>query len=321
MIKNIRLNNRGFSLIELSIVLFLLSVVAGSVIPNFVLGIRQQAAKKTALEVSQIQEAARKYYIDKGSWPSDFPTLAANYLDPTWSAANSNPFGQQYSVSPSGSNLNVVTIIPHDVSAVTGANLQGVTITPIVGTQNDTFQSFLTPPGAQSVLLPGTIIPWASTLIPSGYLLCNGQSVSRTGTFAALFAAIGTTYGAGDGSTTFNVPDLMGRTIVGVNTAAYNGSNRVWSTDTNYAGTPIYSNVAVIGGVFGEEKHSQVVQELAPHNHTFTAYVIPTHGFSGESTNAPRDNPTSGLTTSTTGGGLGANVVQPSMALEYIIKT
>jgi len=321
MIKNTRLNNRGFSLIELSIGLFLLSVIAGSVIPNFVLGIRQQAAKKTALEVSQIQEAARKYYIDKGSWPSDFPTLAANYLDPTWSAANSNPFGQQYSVSPSGSNLNVVTIIPHDVSAVTGANLQGVTITPIVGTQNDTFQSFLTPPGAQSVLLPGTIIPWASTSIPSGYLLCNGQPVLRTGTFAALFAAIGTTYGAGDGSTTFNVPDLMGRTIVGVNTALVNnGSNRVWPGDKNWNNVAIYANVAAIGGVFGEEQHTQTLAELVPHSHQYLAPPPQVHGFSGESTTAPRGDDYT-ANTSNSGGGMPANVVQPSMALEYIIKT
>ena len=317
MQKPTRFNNRGFSLIELSIGLLLLSIIAGSVVPNFVLGIRQQAARKTALEISQVQEAARKYYIDKGSWPADFPTLAANYLDPTWSAANANPFGQQYSVNINGSNLNVVTIIPHDVSSVTGANLQGVTIIPIAGTTNDTFQSFLTPPGAQSVLLPGTIIPWPTTSVPSGYLLCNGQTVSRA-TYSALFAAIGTTYGAGDGVTTFGLPDLSGRTIVGVNTAVNNGTNRVWSTDTNYAGTPIYANVAVMGGVFGEEKHSQVVQELAPHSHSFAGWDY-VKGFSGNSTTSPRDP--QGGTTGTTGGGQGANVVQPSMALAYIIKT
>ena len=320
MQKPTRFNNRGFSLIELSIGLLLLSIIAGSVVPNFVLGIRQQAARKTALEISQVQEAARKYYIDKGSWPADFPTLAANYLDPTWSAANVNPFGQPYSVNINVNNLNVVTIIPHDVSAVTGANLQGVTITPIVGTPNDTFQSFLTPPGAQSVLLPGTIIPWALTSIPSGYLLCNGQPVLRTGTFAALFAAIGTTYGAGDGSTTFNVPDLRGRTIVGLNRDASDGSNRVWSTDTNYAGTPIYSNVAAIGGVFGEEKHTQTIAELVPHSHQYVQPPPEVHGFSGESTTAPRGDDYT-ANTSNSGGGMPANVVQPSMALEYIIKT
>ena len=56
----------------------------------------------------------------------------------------------------------------------------------------------------------GTIMPYGGATVPSGYLLCNGQVVSRT-TYAALFAAIGTTYGTGDGSTTFNVPDLRGK--------------------------------------------------------------------------------------------------------------
>lgn len=53
----------------------------------------------------------------------------------------------------------------------------------------------------------GSIIPFGSSTIPSGYLLCNGQAVSRT-TYSELFAAIGTAFGVGDGSNTFNVPDM-----------------------------------------------------------------------------------------------------------------
>jgi len=60
----------------------------------------------------------------------------------------------------------------------------------------------------------GSIIPWTSTTIPDGWLECNGQAVSRTG-FSELFAKIGTTFGAGDGSTTFNIPDLRGEFIRG----------------------------------------------------------------------------------------------------------
>lgn len=63
---------------------------------------------------------------------------------------------------------------------------------------------------------PGTIAASARADGSSGFgwLLCNGAAVSRS-TYAALFAAIGVTYGAGDGSTTFNVPDMAGRTLVG----------------------------------------------------------------------------------------------------------
>lgn len=68
---------------------------------------------------------------------------------------------------------------------------------------------------AEAVLPAGFVIAFsASSTTPSGYLLCNGAAVSRT-TYAALFAVIGTTYGAGDGSTTFNLPDLVGRVIQG----------------------------------------------------------------------------------------------------------
>ncbi len=61
----------------------------------------------------------------------------------------------------------------------------------------------------------GTISPFGGSVVPSGYLLCNGQAVSRT-TYAALFAAIGVAFGSGDGSTTFNVPDLREATTKGV---------------------------------------------------------------------------------------------------------
>jgi len=60
----------------------------------------------------------------------------------------------------------------------------------------------------------GVFFPYGGTTAPSGYLLCNGAAVSRT-TYADLFAAIGTAYGVGDGSTTFNVPDVRGRFVLG----------------------------------------------------------------------------------------------------------
>ncbi len=63
----------------------------------------------------------------------------------------------------------------------------------------------------------GLIFPYAGDTAPTGWLLCDGAAVSRT-TYADLFALIGTTYGAGNGSTTFNVPDLKGRVMIGAGT-------------------------------------------------------------------------------------------------------
>ncbi|HIX16953.1 MAG TPA: phage tail protein [Candidatus Gemmiger faecavium] len=63
---------------------------------------------------------------------------------------------------------------------------------------------------------PGMIVPYAGAAAPAGWLLCDGSAVSRT-TYADLFAVIGTTYGAGNGSTTFTLPDLRGRVAAGAN--------------------------------------------------------------------------------------------------------
>jgi microcystin-dependent protein len=67
-------------------------------------------------------------------------------------------------------------------------------------------------------LPPGLIQPYAGSTAPTGWLLCQGQAVSRT-TYAALYAVCGTAYGVGDGSTTFNLPNLKGRVAVGVDSS------------------------------------------------------------------------------------------------------
>lgn len=81
---------------------------------------------------------------------------------------------------------------------------------------NDLSGTVLASNVVSSALIPvGVINPYAGSTAPTGWLLCSNQPVSRT-TYSALFAVIGTTYGSGDGSTTFNVPDLRGRTVAGL---------------------------------------------------------------------------------------------------------
>jgi microcystin-dependent protein len=70
-------------------------------------------------------------------------------------------------------------------------------------------------PGASGGSPVGTVVPYAGSTAPPGWLVADGSAVSRS-TYSELFAAIGTTYGAGDGSTTFNLPDLRGRVVVSV---------------------------------------------------------------------------------------------------------
>ena len=83
----------------------------------------------------------------------------------------------------------------------------------------------------------GTIKPWGKATAPSGYILCDGSAVSRT-TYAELYVVLGDTYGAGNGSTTFNVPQLQGKTPQGYdgntyNLAATGGANTVTVSVTN----------------------------------------------------------------------------------------
>jgi prepilin-type N-terminal cleavage/methylation domain-containing protein len=328
MIKHGFINKRGFSLIELSIGMLILSILVSAVVPNFVRGIRQDAAKKTAVEISEIQEAARKYYVDKGSWPADFPTLsAAGYLDPTWSATNLNPFSNPYQISLSTPNLNVITNIPTDVYLVTGANLQMVTYTPVTGGLLETVQSTVTPPGSLTILPAGSIIPWPSSTLPTGFLWCNGQNVSRT-TYSGLFAVIGTIYGVGDGSTTFGLPDMRGRTIVGQDAmGGSSAANRI----TQWGALP-----ATLGGTFGEDAHRQAQSEMAPHQHAngygeafnnlapfgvAAQYGNHNYGSSGtDQDNWEWNTDVKGGNGDGSGLGVPSNVVQPSIAMGYIIK-
>lgn len=73
----------------------------------------------------------------------------------------------------------------------------------------------------------GSILPYGSTTVPTDYLLCDGTAVSRT-TYADLFGIISTSFGAGDGSTTFNVPDMRQRFVLG---------KAVSGTGSTFAGT------------------------------------------------------------------------------------
>ena len=94
-----------------------------------------------------------------------------------------------------------------------------LTFADIVAEFANTDLSNLSDTGLTKIIPTSTILPFAGSTIPNGWLLCNGAGVSRA-TFSALFAKIGTTFGDGDGSTTFNIPDLRDRYIIGANTNA-----------------------------------------------------------------------------------------------------
>ena len=118
---------------------------------------------------------------------------------------------------------------------------------------------------ANTVAFPsGAIVPFGMTAVPNGWLVCGGQAVSRT-TYSSLFAAIGTTWGTGDGSTTFNVPNFQGTFLRGWNSGAtgydpsrtfasyqpdtyLNHTHAATSTDAGHTHPFIYSGPNANGG-------------------------------------------------------------------------
>jgi microcystin-dependent protein len=174
----------------------------------------------------------------------------------------------------------------------------------------------------------GIVVPWGSASIPSGFLLCDGQSVSTT-TYAALFAVIGYTYG-GSGAN-FNVPDLRDRTVVGVSAANSKtlaqgiGANTVTPTG-NIAGST--GSTTLTTNQIASHGHS--VQGRAPGgmtgNFQLNAFMAGSVMCCANSTSTINANNTGGgqshdHTLSANFTGSANSVLQPGLVLNYIIKT
>ena len=169
----------------------------------------------------------------------------------------------------------------------------------------------------------GSILMFGGSSAPTGYLICDGSAVSRS-TYAALFTALSTTYGTGDGSTTFNLPDLRGRAPVGVGTGTGGGASGT-GTPTGGSGLTAVS----LGTWKGEETHTLTGPEsgIASHTHTVNASsggggvtsVLQATGMTVTTSASP-----SAYTTPATGPTNAAsahNTIQPVMGVNFIIKT
>ena len=93
----------------------------------------------------------------------------------------------------------------------------------------------------------GSILPYGGTTAPSGWFLCQGQALSRT-EYADLFKAIGTNFGTGDGSTTFNIPDLRGEFLRGAGTNSHANEGDGGTVGQHQAGTRLGTTYSVIEG-------------------------------------------------------------------------
>jgi microcystin-dependent protein len=161
----------------------------------------------------------------------------------------------------------------------------------------------------------GTVLDYAGSTVPTGYLECDGSAVSRT-TYPLLYAAIGTTWGAGDGSTTFNLPNLGGRACIG------KGSRNVGNTG-------------------GSETHTLTSDEMPSHCHNGIQYQSNDVSYNPVSLNNPTEVNTGGgygyklnyvgtadkktrfnpeLCTALAGGGVAHSIMQPYAVVKKIIR-
>lgn len=173
---------------------------------------------------------------------------------------------------------------------------------------------------------------WAATTPSSSFAFANGQGISRTA-YSALFALIGTTYGGGDGSTTFNLPDKRGRVSAGFDNGDVTGRlNGIFGV-----------NAAALGSAGGEQGHTLTTAELAAHSHPSTltdpghAHTfnggngVPWGGGSGSSSgggstfamnamtmNAAATNIT--INNASAGGGGAHNNIQPTIVCNHIMR-
>lgn len=175
---------------------------------------------------------------------------------------------------------------------------------------NSVWQAMSSAASSGTTISAGMEMQWAGTAatVPSGWLLEDGSAVSRSG-YAALFLAIGTLHGVGDGSTTFNLPDRRGRVAVGVNDTGLPNGRTVSFTERNEAASG------------GAETHALITAELAAHTHAYSTQPG-TGGSSGDWMNGggEKNTPAVGATGSA-GSGTAHNNMQPFAVTNFIIKT
>jgi microcystin-dependent protein len=298
---------------------------------------------------SAVNDSARAMMARLAEWRDDVSgTIATAGTSSAYTVASNQGFDNFADM-----NGAMVAFVPHTTNAATvtlnadglgakplrfGPNLElqsGVLIqgTPYVASYNNSDGAWYLQGGfANPYGIPvGGMMPYIGGSAPnSAFTFPSGQAISRT-TYAALFTLVGTTYGAGDGSTTFNLPDLRGRMIAHLDGNGFGTIGRITVAGGNFDGT-------VLGGAGGAENQTLTQAQLPAFKPPITI-TDPGHlhgvGISVQSTgtggavtyasggNTNTGTATTGITaalTSNLGSGNPHSILQPTIVLPYILR-
>lgn len=172
-------------------------------------------------------------------------------------------------------------------------------------------------PASGTIIPPGTIWMYGGSAAPSGWLICDGSSVSRS-TYSALFAVIGTDYGTGLGDgLTFTVPDFRSRVPVGVGTGVGGGATGTTGSKPTGGSTLLEW---VRGKWYGSDTHQLSTAEMPAHTHTYDKRAS-VGVFTGPGANGWDGVNSGGGTTSSAGSSQPHNNIQAGLGVNFIIKT
>lgn len=230
-------------------------------------------------------------------------------------AANKVGMKNQSAALSGVSNANSISIVNGNLYITNSGG------TPVQITNGNSIVSSVVVAG--NPLMPsGTVLDFAGSVIPIGFLACDGTDVSRT-LYPDLFTSIGTSFGTGNGTTTFTLPNFNGKVSVGSGTYADAGT-----------GTSLTRSLAQGQSTpLGESVHQLTLAEMPSHNHGGGDHTHPIYGIANQGTNVGNaDNVKSnqqllnntgpsGVIIATQGGDLKHNNMQPSLVINKMIKT
>lgn len=254
-------------------------------------------------------DLGQHYKYEAGAWAAEATGTFSNAANGTAGKVDLATAAEVAAGTATDATSGAPNVIPVSIVKTSSAGAGDSGKLPALNTSGQLDISFLS-----NGVPTGAMFQWLTDTAPTGYLLCYGQAVSRTD-YATLFGVISTTYGTGDGSTTFNLPDLRGRFPLGQDDMGGSSANRVTDTDAD-----------TLGGADGDEFVTLTTNEMPAHTHGLSPNVYTVLGGGASqlyvATNgAVTASEANDIDTDSAGSGAAHDNMPPFITVNYIIKT